>query len=326
MRRLLILLFAHMIFVCNAQGTYKQDMTIMGCLFDITVIADSQPQADEYIHMATSEMKRIESLISSWDPSSQTSQINRLAGVKPLSIDFELYQLIERSLKISELTDGAFDISYASMDRIWTFDGSMISMPDDNDIAESVSKVGYENIILNPNDTSVFLKHLGMKIGFGAIGKGYAADKAKTLLQSHGVMGGIINASGDMNTWGNQINGDNWNVAITNPMNKAESYGILPLKKGAVVTSGNYEKYVTINGKRYAHIIDPRSGMPATGILSVTVFAPSAELADAMATSIFVMGIEVGLDRINQLLHLDCIIVDENGHLHYSNNIQIDNQ
>lgn len=125
-----------------------------------------------------------------------------------------------------------------------------------------------------------------MKIGFGAIGKGYAADKAKELLISRGVVAGIINASGDMNTWGKQPNGDSWQVAITNPMNKNKVFALLPLDNGAVVTSGNYEKYVTFNNTRYTHIIDPRSGYPATGIVSVTVFAPKAELADALATSV----------------------------------------
>lgn len=319
-------LISLMIIASNAQGTYKQEMTIMGCLFDITVLADSQTDADEYIDMAVAEMKRIETLISSWNPNSQTSEINRKAGIQPVRVSIELYQLIERALKISTITDGAFDISYASMDRIWTFDGTMTEMPEKNAITQSVAKVGYQKIILNPTDTSVYLKDTGMKIGFGAIGKGYAADKAKALLKSEGVTGGIINASGDMNTWGQQLNGNDWTVAITNPMNKRESYGILPLKKGAVVTSGNYEKYVVINGEKYAHIIDPRSGMPSKGILSVTVFAPSAELADAMATSIFVMGKDVGLDRINQLPPLECIIVDDKGQLHHSKNIQIDSQ
>lgn len=315
-----------MVQLCFTQHSYKQEMKIMGCIFDITVNAENQRQADMYINLAVNEMKRVERLISSWNPRSQTSMINMNAGIQPISVDIELYRLIERSIQISSITDGAFDISYASMDRIWSFDGKMKSMPDENKITESVSKVGYENIILNSNDTSIFLKKPGMKIGFGAIGKGYAADRAKALLISKGVTGGIINASGDMNTWGKQVDGEDWKVAITNPMNKTKSYGILPLKKGAVVTSGNYEKYITINGEKYSHIIDPRNGMPAKGILSVTVFAPSAELADAMATSVFVMGIEVGLNRINQIDQLECIIVDNSGQLHFSKNIQIENQ
>lgn len=296
----------------------------MGSRFDITVVANDSIQANKYIDTAVAEISRIEKLISSWDDNSQTSEINRNAGAKPLKVDKELFNLIERAIGISKLTDGAFDISYASMDRIWQFDGSMTVMPSEKEIKSSVEKVGYQNIVLDKKNSTVFLKLEGMKIGFGAIGKGYAADKAKTLLISKGVPSGIINASGDMNTWGKQPNGNDWKVAITNPMDKNKVFALLPITNGAVVTSGNYEKYVNFNGKRYTHIIDPRTGYPSTGIISVTVFAPKAELADALATSVFVMGKEAGLDRINQLPKIECIIIDDKGNITKSKNIEID--
>ncbi|RKS42824.1 thiamine biosynthesis lipoprotein [Gillisia mitskevichiae] len=288
----------------------------MGSRFEITVIANDAEKGEQYIDLAVGEISRIEKLISSWDPASQTSEINRNAGIKAVKVDQELFDLIKRSIEISKLSDGAFDISYASMDKIWKFDGSMTNMPDENDIINSVSKVGYQNIILDKYNTSVFLKLSGMKIGFGAIGKGYAADKAKSLLVEKGVVSGIINASGDMNTWGFQPDGKEWKVAITNPMNKNKAFALMPVTNSAVVTSGNYEKFVTFNGKQYSHIIDPRTGYPTTGIISVTVFAPKAELADALATSIFVMGIEVGLNRMNQLPKIECIIIDDKGAIH----------
>jgi len=308
----------------QAQEIHKRTLKLMGSRFEITVTAENPEKANQYIDTAVSEIQRIERLISSWDPASQTSEINRNAGIKPVVVDPELYNLISRALKISEITDGAFDISYASMDKIWKFDGSMSSMPSEEAIRNSVSKVGYQNIILDPEDHSVFLKKEGMKIGFGAIGKGYAADKAKDLLRSQGVTAGIINASGDMNTWGTQPNGDTWKVAITNPLNKEHAFALLPLEDRAVVTSGDYEKFVKFNGVRYSHIINPKTGYPATGIISATVFAPKAELADALATSVFVMGIETGIDRINQLPGIDCIIVDTNGKVHTSKNIKLD--
>lgn len=295
----------------------------MGSRFDITVVADNEEKGQAYIDTAVAEITRIEKLISSWDPNSQTSEINRNAGIKPIKVDAELFELIERAIGISRLTDGAFDISYASMDKIWKFDGSMTTMPEAKDIKASVDKVGYKNILLNKELSTVFLKLEGMKIGFGAIGKGYAADKTKALLTSKGVPSGIINASGDMNTWGKQPNGKEWKVAITNPMDKSKSYGLLPITDGAVVTSGNYEKFVEFNGKRYTHIIDPRSGMPSSGIISVTVFAPKAELADALATSVFVMGKDVGLSRINQFPKIECIIIDEKGQVFTSDNIKM---
>lgn len=296
----------------------------MGSRFEITVIANDSVAANDYIDIAVGEIIRIEKLISSWDPASQTSEINRNAGVKPVKVAEELYNLIGRSVEISKLTDGAFDISFASMDKIWKFDGSMTEMPSEEAIAQSVAKVGFQNIILDPENFTVFLKLEGMKIGFGAIGKGYAADKAKKLLMEKGVSAGIINAAGDMNTWGKQPDGEFWKVAITNPMNKDKAFALLPLKDNAVVTSGNYEKYVTFNDIRYTHIIDPRTGYPATGIISATVFAPKAEIADALATSIFVMGKDVGIDFINQLPKIECIVIDENGEIFTSNNIEIE--
>tara|TARA_R110001583_G_scaffold25694_4_gene92900 strand:+ start:627 stop:1523 length:897 start_codon:yes stop_codon:yes gene_type:complete len=296
----------------------------MGSRFDITVVAKDPVEANEYIDLAVNEITRIEQLISSWDSNSQTSEINRNAGIKPVKVDTELFDLIQRAIGISKLTDGAFDISYASMDKIWKFDGSMTVMPSADSIKASVEKVGFQNIVLDKESSTVFLKLKGMKLGFGAIGKGYAADKAKDLLISKGVVSGIINASGDMNTWGKQPDGSEWKVAITNPMDKNKVFALLPITNGAVVTSGNYEKYVTFNDVRYTHIIDPRSGYPATGIISVTVFAPKAELADALATSVFVMGIEVGLNRINQLPKVECIIIDDKGNIITSKNIEIE--
>ena len=295
----------------------------MGSRFEITVVANNADLGDEYINTAVSEISRIEKMISSWDSLSETAAIIRNAGVKPVKVDAELFDLISRSIKISELTEGAFDISYASMDRIWKFDGSMKKLPTEEEVAASVSLVGYKNIILDPKAQTVFLKNKGMRIGFGALGKGYAADKAKQLLISMGVTGGIINASGDLTTWGNEPDGSPWMVGITNPLNKNKVFSWFPLDNNAVVTSGNYEKYVEFNGKKYTHIIDPRTGWPASGLTSVSIFAPKAELADALATSVFVMGRETGLNFINQLPGIECIIVDDEGNIFESENIKL---
>ncbi len=323
MHKIVLLLALMTSSLCSAQGIFKQEMTLMGCHFDITVVAADTTRGDAYIQLAVDEISRIEKLISSWDPASQTSEINRNAGIQPVRVDRELFDLIQRAMGISQLTDGAFDISYASMDRIWRFDGTMTEMPSEREIAASIQRVGYTHIQLDAKSSTVFLEKKGMKIGFGAIGKGYAADKAKSLLMEKGVTAGIINASGDMNTWGQQPDGSDWKVAITNPLDKTRSFGLLPVRNSAVVTSGNYEKYVVLEGKRYAHIIDPRTGYPSSGILSVTVFAPKAELADALATSVFVLGIDIGLDRINQLPDIECIIIDDRGDIHTSDQIKI---
>lgn len=297
----------------------------MGSRFDITVVAENEPEGNQYIDMAVAEISRIEKIISSWDSLSQTSQIIRNAGIKPVKVDEELFGLIERSVKISEITEGAFDITYASMDKIWKFDGTVKKLPSDEEIAKSVLRIGYKNIVLDKNSKTVFLKNKGMRIGFGAIGKGYAADKAKQLLISQGVKAGIINASGDLTTWGTQPDGSPWMFGITNPLNKNKVFSWFPLNNSSVVTSGNYEKFVELNGTIYSHIIDPRTGWPAKGLVSVSIFAPKAELADALATSVFVMGRETGIDFINQLPGIECVIVDEQGKIYKSDHIELNN-
>ena len=325
MKNQLLIAFAVLIpcFVIAQDIAHRRTTKLMGSRFDITVVAKDEVAADHYIDAAIAEITRIEKLISSWNPSSQTSEINKNAGLSAVKVDPELIDLIERCITISKITDGAFDISYASIDKVWRYDGSMTQMPSKEAITNSVSKIGYQNIVLDKNAQTVFLKLEGMKIGFGAIGKGYAADKVRTMLKTEGVKSGIINASGDLTTWGKQPDGTDWMVGITNPLNKNNIFSWFPVVNAAVATSGNYEKYVTFNGVKYSHIIDPRTGYPSTGILSVTIFAPSAELCDALATSVFITGVETGLYIINQIKGVECIIIDDENNIHTSKNIEL---
>ncbi|MDA3910820.1 MAG: FAD:protein FMN transferase [Bacteroidales bacterium] len=310
----------------SAQNNYHRTLKLMGSKFSIAVVCNDSAEAEKFISLAVAEIQRIEKIISSWDSDSETQKINQNAGIKPVKVSNELFNLIQRSLYLSQITDGAFDITIGSMNKVWTFDGSMTSMPSETKIKDAVSLVNYENIRLNEAESTVFLTEKGMKLTFGALGKGYAADKAKDLLINEGASGGIINASGDMNTWGKQADGSDWTVAITNPWNKEHAYGTFNISGEAVVTSGDYEKQVEFNGKKFSHIIDPKTGYPAQGITSVTVFSPKAELADALATAIFIMGIEIGIDRINQIPETECIIIDNSGKVHTSNNIKINTQ
>ena len=306
-----------------AQQIFKKKQILLGSPFEITVVAKDSVEGNYFTTLAIDEVKRIENLISDWIPTTQISKVNQNAGIQPVKVDQEVYDLVERAIKISKLTSGAFDISYASMDKIWKFDGSMKEMPSEDPIKKSVEKVGYQNIILNSKDTTIFLKNKGMKLGLGGIGQGYIADKIKVLFQLKGCKSGLVNVSGDINAWGKQPDGQSWTVGIVNPLNKNKVFATFPLDDSAVETSGSYEKYVTFNGKRYSHIIDPRTGYPATGIVSVSVFAKQTEIADALATGIFVLGVEVGLDLVNQLKGIGCIIVDDKGVIHTSKSIDI---
>ncbi|MEZ7504982.1 FAD:protein FMN transferase [Flavobacterium sp. Arc2] len=323
MRQLSLILVLFASVAVTAQVTQKRTLSMLGSPFEMIVEAKDIPQADTYIDMAVAEVSRVENLISDWIPTTPISEVNRNAGIKPVKVPQEVFDLVQRSIKISELTSGAFDISYASMDKIWKFDGSMTKMPSPEEIKKSVEKVGYKNIILDAKNSTIFLKNTGMKLGLGGIGQGFIADKIKALLVSKGAVAGIVNISGDINTWGKQLNGEKWKVGIKNPLNKDKIFATFPLEDSAVETSGSYEKYVTFNGIRYSHIIDTRTGYPASGVISVTVFAKSTEFADALATGVFVMGVDVGLDLVNQLPGIGCIYVDDKGKIFASKNIDL---
>ena len=323
MKKKVTLFLLSMTFVSFGQMTHKRKLSMLGSPLEITVVAKDTIQGNQYIDLAITEVKRIEYLISDWIPSTQISQVNKNAGSKPVKVDKEVFDLVGRAIKVSQITSGAFDISYASMDKIWKFDGSMKAMPTEEAIKKSVSKIGYKNIILDSKEQTIFLKNEGMKLGLGGIGQGYIADKVKELLFSKGCTSGIVNVSGDINAWGRQQDGNPWTVGIVNPLNKNKVFATFPLEDSAVETSGNYEKYVIFNGIRYSHIIDPRTGYPAQGVVSVSVFAKQTEIADALATGIFVMGVEVGIDLVNQLKGVECIMVDDRGKIHSSKGIDI---
>tara|TARA_R110000744_G_scaffold256955_2_gene372422 strand:- start:68 stop:1021 length:954 start_codon:yes stop_codon:yes gene_type:complete len=314
-----------MTYIVVGQGekyvTVKKTFEVMGGGFDITVISVDEELGYIYIQEALAEVQRIEKLISSWDQASETSLINKNAGVKPVPVSWELFKLIERSIQISEITNGAFDITYTALEDIWKFDGSMSRLPNKVEVKEAVSRTGYKNILLNSKDQTVYLNKRGMRISFGGIGKGFAADKAKALLVSKDVKAGIINLDGDITTWGTKATGEKWLIGIVNPERKGGLFSWLPILESSVATSGGDADFMLVNDKKFTHVLNPKTGFPSTGINSVTVFAKSAELSDALATSIFVMGLDAGLALINQLGDTEVIIVDNTNKMYKSNGI-----
>lgn len=306
----------------NAQVQRHRAVTLMGSRFDITIVANDSLSAENYIDDAISEIERIENLLSEWRPQTQISEVNKNAGIQPVKVDKEVLQLTQSAIHFSKITNGAFDISIVAMDKIWKFDGSMTEMPSKEAIKKSVEKVDYRAIEIDTINSTLFLKNPGMKIGFGSIGKGYAADKARELLELKGVQAGIINASGDLTTWGKQVDNSYWTIGITNPFDTDDFVKIVKLKRYAVTTSGNYEKFAEINGQRYSHIINPKTGYPSTGICSATVFGPSAEIANGYSTSIMVLGVEDGLKIINSNPEYCAVLITDKGKIIYSKNFR----
>lgn len=294
----------------------------MGNDFEITVVSDNESRAYEMIALGVAEIKRIERLLTTFRDDSETNRINQAAGIHPVQVSEETFRLIQRSLRISSVTQGAFDISYGSVDKsLWNFDTTMSALPDPKLARQMVRLINYRNILLDENSMTVFLKEKGMRIGFGGIGKGYAAEMAKRVMKTAGVESGIVNASGDLTTWGQQPDGKPWTIGIVNPNLRNKIFSYLSVTDLAVATSGNYEKFVMIGGKKYSHTINPRTGLPVTGIKSVTIITTNAEIADAMATPVTIMGIGPGLHLINQMNDIEAIIIDDNDTIYTSQNL-----
>lgn len=292
----------------------------MGNRFVISIDEDSEAVAAEKIDRAVEEISRIERLFTTFSDSSVTSRVNAQAGVQPVEVPEEFFYLVKRARGISDLTRGAFDLSYGSIDkRLWNFDQTLTALPT-AEALRNLRLINYRNIVLDDARQTVFLKEKGMRIGFGGIGKGYAADRASRLLKELGVSNGVVNASGDLKTWGT-CNGRPWTISVADPDAPAFPFSELEVGEMAVATSGTYEKYTVIDGKRYSHTINPRTGLPVSGIKSVTVICPYAELADAMATPLAVLGVDESLDLINQMKDIACIIIDDDNRLFTSKNL-----
>jgi FAD:protein FMN transferase len=302
---------------------YRTSAILMGCGFEFTIVDSANSSRGwELLQDCIAETRRIECLISEWIDTTEVSRLNANAGIRPVKVSPELYELIRRSIFISEITQGAFDISFAGAGKLWNFDRENPVMPDSAAVKAALRSVGYKDIILM-DSSKIFLAKPGMKIGFGGIGQGYAAEMVRKMLIDKGITSGVVNASGDIRTWGTRPDGSPWKMGIGDPSDPLKVLLWLPVKDGAISTSGDYEKYFEINGIRYAHIIDPRTGYPVQGIQSVTIIGPDAELADALATAVFVMGVVTGIDFIEQLPGYDCIIVDNKNKIHYSKGIEV---
>jgi thiamine biosynthesis lipoprotein len=291
----------------------------MGSAFELLVVEEEESIGSRRLQEGVAEIRRIEALLTEFDPTSQTSLLNQHAGVSPVKVDPEVYQLLKRSLHLSHLTQGAFDVSAVALRSLYNFKERRAYRPGPDLLAGTLASVGHRHIRLS--EDTAFLSKKGMRIGFGAIGKGYAADKVRALWKSRQVPAGVINASGDLTAWGVQPDGSPWRVGIADPRDPSTTILWLPVQDAAVATSGNYEQYFEIDGVRYSHNIDPRTGVPVRGVKSATVISPSAELSDALATAITVMGVSAGLYLIDQLPDVHGIIIDDKDRIFSSKNI-----
>jgi thiamine biosynthesis lipoprotein len=293
----------------------------MGSAFEFVILASAE-LGEDLLQSAVDEVKRIEILLTEFSDTSATALINRSAGNAAIQVNDEVYAILRRCREISKLTQGSFDITSGILKKLYNFKGEHFKMPGADEIKKSCAKVGYEKIELSEHN-NVRLAVPGMHIAFGAIGKGYAADRVKKMLIERGVEAGVINASGDLTAWGKRLDGSPWKIGIADPLDSSHSLLWLPVENASVATSGDYEQFFERKGVRYSHTIDPRTGLPVTGIKSVTIVSQRAELSDALATAVFVMGVEAGMHFIEQLPHTHAIIINDRNKVFMSKHLNL---
>lgn len=301
---------------------HHHSVKLMGCGFVLTAVDEDTQSAWDAIRAGGKEIERIEDLISSWKTDSETARINDKSGIAPVEVSQELFDLINRSLKVSRITAGAFDISGTLSRYYWNFNGEENEWLPEEKIHELRDLINYQLIELDYEKRTVFLRKKGMKIGFGGIGKGYAAYRAYRVMQERGIKSGLINASGDLMCWGKPPQKDAWPIHIPDPKKRSNALLEFSIPWGSIVTSGNYENYTLIEGKRYSHIIDPRTGRPVEAIKNVSVICPNPEFGDAMATAISVMGAKAGIKLVNRLNGIECIVIDQEDNIYFSDQFQ----
>ncbi len=298
----------------------------MGTFFTITAaITDPQlsPTAVEKIlDAALAEVDRVEQLMTTWKPDSPLSNVNAQAGRGAVSAPLELIDLVERARGLSELTGGKFDITFGALGGLWKFRQDDFAAPTPHAIATRLPLVDYQGVRIDREAQTIELAKPGMRIGLGAIAKGYGVDRAGKVLVDNGIENFIVYGGGDLLIFG-QKGSKPWTVGIQDPRDRSRYFARFKLRENrAVVTSGDYEKFVVKNGKRYHHILDPDTGRPARRAASVTVIAKSATDADALATGIFVLGLPKGLQLIEEDPALEGIIVDRQLKVHVSSGLK----
>ena len=294
----------------------KQTRMIMGTFAEVTVYSNDEKTAGKAIEGALDEMGRTDRIMSNYKKDSELSRLNRNAVKAPVPCGAELLDVIEKSQYYSELSDGAFDITISPFVALWGFFDEKGHIPPNKEIDRLLPAVSYKNIVISKSvdpkkPSTVFLKNTQTQIDLGAIGKGYAVDKALEIIKNFGIDNACVNLGGNIYVLGASAGKNTWKIGVQHPRNKDEILGYLELKNEATATSGDYERFFEIKGNRYSHIINPKTGMPVNGIIAVTIVAPTGTEVDALSTSVFVLGHEKGMELIKKIPNAEAMIAYE---------------
>jgi thiamine biosynthesis lipoprotein len=298
---------------------FNDQAAIMGTRISVEVWHEDQTAAEESIEEVFNEFRRLDQALSPYIESSELYRVNQQAADEPLSISKELFNLIKESLAFSQLTDGAFDITFASVG--YQYDYRKGIKPSDQAITNSLPLINYRLISLDEKKQTVCFGEQGVRIDLGGIAKGYAVDRGIELLKKHEIKNALITAGGDSRLLGDH-RGRPWHIGIQAPRDKKALAAVLPLSETAISTSGDYERYFEHDGVRYHHIISPKTGRSAGELRSVTILGPNATRTDALSTSVFVLGLEKGLALIDRLQDVEAVIIDRDGKMHMSKGME----
>ncbi|MDF1838234.1 MAG: FAD:protein FMN transferase [Planctomycetota bacterium] len=298
---------------------HVRTLAVMGTDLEIKVIESNPSKAQKALDAAVSEIQRVEDVFTTWRDS-PLNRLNAHAGQGFFEVPEEVAQLVARSLAVCEVTKGAFDPTFASVGKLWDFRAVPPKLPTDAEIEAALAKVGYGKVKIDLEKNRISLPS-GTRLGLGGIAKGYGVDRAMAVLMEHGIQHGVVNAGGDLKALGTRF-GEPWRIAITHPRKGQKPVALVPLSNVCLVTSGDYERFFVLEGRRYHHILDPRTGRPARGCISASVLAPDAAFADALATAMVVVGPEEGLKIIEALPRVEALLVDLEGHVTRSSGLK----
>lgn len=297
---------------------FKDEQAIMGTAVSVELWHDKNLQANKCMSLVMANMRRIDNAMSPYKPDSELSRLNKTGATSPFKTSKELFQLIETANKISDMTEGRFDITFASAGHLYDYRKAV--HPTDDTLRHLLGSINYKHIQLDPRKRLIRYLHPEARIDLGGIAKGHAVDQAIHILKRCGIKQALVSAGGDSRILGDR-QGLPWMTGIRHPRQKNGFAVVLPLTDTAISTSGDYERFFIENGKRYHHILNPASGQPADKAQSVTILGKDATTTDALSTSVFVMGPAAGLKFVETLPGIEAIIIDSQGQIHYTSGL-----
>ncbi len=315
LRLALTIALTGLVATAHAEWVERVEDGIMGTRIVVELWADSRAQGDAAIEAVMDEMRRVDRDMSTYKPTSEVSKVNAEAAKAPLRISAELFDLLTQALEYSRITDGAFDITYASVGYMYDFRHHV--RPDQAQIEKALPAINYRHILLDPKAQTVKFSQPGVRIDLGGIGKGHAVDQGIRILQARGIQHALVTAGGDSRIIGDRF-GKPWVIGIRHPDRKDEVIARIPLEDAAISTSGDYERYFDEDGVRYHHIIDPHSGQSARKVRSATIIGPTATRTDGLSKTAFVLGAERALEIYNRLEDIDAVLVTPEGKVLYT--------